>query len=340
MSGKQFQVCDWPAVRAALRRGRSVSASDTAAIRDAVNQFLQRSPERVSKLKAAATSTSEDFPTSKLPLWRTFQEGQYYDDAWERVFDVIDFSDTPRNGFEILDIEDGLTFKKVPEGQKAQVYKVAGEKTVVEFDMYGGGLGWSKKLIDDKEYWSLEHAMTAFRNKWYAARAKTAYALLEAVSSAYDITWQPPVPSAMLEADVSYAAVRDIETINAACYAILTAVKDKGYQLGPDASFVLLYPFALHGRIQRALGVLNAGTAGTFKGVQYTIEAIPTLNLSSESAYYIALPKNKLIWGDRMPLSVFDKFEPASYSVTQYAWGRYGGAIGDSNQIRRCATSA
>jgi len=338
---RKFQVCDWPAVRAALANKKRVDPDTIGNIREVIGGFLSTPPDPLSKsvdIKAAATA--DDFPTSVLPVIRKFQQTEYYDDGWEMVFDVLDFTSSNRNGFEVLDIEDGLSFSLVPDGQKANVYKIAGSKTTVTFDMYGGGLGWSRKLLDDQEYWAIENAVVSFRNQWYADRSEIAYALIEALGSTYNVAWQSPVPASLGSTDANYTAVRDIETINYACNAILTAVKSKGYGVSPKSPFVLLYPLALMSRVRRALGLLNNSTAGPdFKGVQYNVIPVATMGLSASTSYYVAIPGKKLLWGDRMNLTVLEDFDPASYSDTQYGWGRYGGAIGDSNQVRRCAIS-
>ena len=108
-------------------------------------------------------ATAGDFATSVLPLITKFQLTNMVDSAWESVFDVMDFTNVPRNGFEILDVEDGLTFNEVPEGEKAKIYKMAGAKTSVTFAMYGAGLGWHRRLFDDREYWTAENNAVAFR---------------------------------------------------------------------------------------------------------------------------------------------------------------------------------
>lgn len=332
---RKFQVLDWPAARAAL--GGRTDPETVGNIRAAINEFLAKPPERMSRFQNAASA--QDFPDSVLPQVSKFQELSFYDDGWESAFDVMDFSASKRNGFEILTVEDGLTFESVPEGQKAKVYAMSGDKVTVHFEKIGGALGWSRTLLDDEEYWAIDNAVAAFRNKWYATRAETAYALIEALGSAYNVTWQTAVPTSLASTDANYTAIRDINTINKAGYDILNAVKDSGYGITPSTPVVLLYPLALAARIRRALTVQNWGLSGEFPGVQYNVIPIPTLSFASATSYYVVLPKNKLVWGDRMSLSVFDEFDPASYSDVQYGWGRYGGAIGDSNQLRRCAIS-
>jgi hypothetical protein len=47
-----------------------------------------------------------------------------YDDAWQQVFKVLDFTGTNEAGWDILDVEDGLAFSKVPIQGKAQIYSL------------------------------------------------------------------------------------------------------------------------------------------------------------------------------------------------------------------------
>jgi len=334
--GKRFQVLDWPAVRDALRR--NPDAETRGNINNALNAFLGTQPDRTSRM-FQNIATSQDFPEGDLPMAAQFQKLSFYDDGWEQIFTVRDYTNSDRPGFEIFTGQDGLTFEVVPEGQKAKVYAMSGTKDTVYFEKIGGGLGWTGEALDDQDYWTLDNTIVAFRNKWYAARAETAYALIEALASGYNITWQAAVPTSLASTDANYTAIRDINTINKAGYEILNAVKDSGYGITPSTPVVLLYPLALAARIRRALTVQNWGLSGEFPGVQFNVIPIPTLSLTSTTSYYVALPGNKLVWGDRMNLTVFDEFDPASYSYVKYGWGRYGGAIGDSNQLRRCATS-
>ena len=134
--------------------------------------------------------------------------------------------------------------------------------------------------------------------------------------------------------------LRDINTINAACLKILTAVKDKGYGVGVNTRFVIVAPLALQSRLKRATGLLNAGISGSLGGLNYTVDVVYTLMLAvSQASYYVCLPGIKSISGRRMDLTVFDQFDPKSYSDIAVGWARLGAAIGDTEQISRCATA-
>jgi len=306
------------------------------AFRAASNVFAQTG-DRSKAMQAFATSG--DFPDSVLEVMQRYQQTTYFDTGYERVFNMMDFRGVPRNGFQILDVTDGLTFQKVPEGDKVKINKFSGAKTEVTFDMYGGGLGWHRRLFDDKEYWTLENNAIAFRNKAMSSKAQDFYDLIDAVPATHDLAWQAVTPSGVSTASENYNAIRDINTINKACEDILIHVKDLGFGVTPASQFVILAPVQLRGRIAQALGMVHQPFAGSVPLLTYGIEVVYSLMLSSSSKYYVILPKQKIMGATRMDLTIFSKFDPESYSDIAVGWQRYGGAIGEIKQLVRCSTS-
>jgi len=303
----------------------------------AVQRFAGASEKPEIRAAMQYFASTGDFPTSVLPLLKTFQLTNAFDMAWQSVFQVVDMTASQRNGFDIVDIEDGLSFNEVPEGDKAHIYKMGGAKESVTFVMYGAGLGWHRQLFDDREYWTIENNAVTFRNKWFYKKSQVAYALIDAISSSYNLAWQAVTPASFANTNENYDAIRDANTISKACETIYLAVADKGYGVNVNSPFQILAPIQLRNRITRALGVLNAGISGAQKAVQWNVSPAYTAMLSSSSVYYVALPGQKTIWAERMPLTVLDKFDVVSYSDIAVGWGRYGGAIGDSAQFQRCA---
>jgi len=288
---------------------------------------------------AQAFGTSADFPTSVLEVMRKYQLTTYFDTAYEQVFDMLDMRNSNRNGFDILDIQDALTFLLVPEGMKAKVYGMSGAKVSVTLDMYGGGLSWSRRLFDDREYWTIENNAVAFRNKWYSTKATNFYALIDAVGVAQNIAWQAVEPAGVPNTNENYNCIRDIQTINLACQTILLNCRNKGYGITPNTPFIILSPIQLKGRLARALGLVQQPFAGSVSRTYYNVTPTYTLGLAASDVYYVILPKQKLMGANRMDLTTYAKFDELSYTDIAVGWGRYGGAIGDSQQIQRCATA-
>lgn len=295
-------------------------------------QHFMRVPQRDPAIKAALQqfTTKGDFPAEILQVLEKFHATPDWDNGFEQVFDIRDFTSSNVSGFDILDVESGLTFAKVPVGDKIKVFKMSGAKTSVGFDRYGGGLNWDRTWFDDKQYWTIEDTAIAFRNKAYASRAANFYALIEAISD-QDLAWQGVTADSQ--------AVRDAKTINKAALDILTAVKDKGYGVNANTQLILLAPLALMSRVNAALAVVNQAFAGAPRTVAFTIKPVYSLMLTATTKFTVCLPGKKTKGGYRMDLTLFNLFDPLAYADTVAGWMRYGGAIGDTDQFKVCATA-
>lgn len=292
-------------------------------------QHFMTMPEKDKAFLAALQqfTTKGDFPTTINDVLMKVHAIPDWDNGYEQIFDIRDFTGTNQGGFDILDVASGLTFNKIPVGDKIKIYKAYGSKVSVTFDRYGGGLNWDRTWFDDRQYWQVEDTAIEFRNKAYQSRAANFYALIEAVTNA--TTYQ----GSSTDSEVT----RDIKTIQAACLAILTAVKDKGYGTSANTELVLLAPLALRDRINKALTQLNQAVAGSSSSILYNVRPVYTLMLSSNSYYYVALPGRKIKGGYRQDLTLFNMFDPLAYADTVAGWQRYGGAIGDTDQIEKCS---
>jgi len=295
--------------------------------------------DRVDRLKAQLQgfTTAADFPGSQLPTIQKFQEVEYYDDGWQMAFDVKDMAYTRRNGFAMLNIQSGITFNLTPTGDKALLYQMSGDREFVWFDRYSGGLSWDRTLFDDEEWLTLEDQAIHFRNEAFRSRAAVYYALIEALPAAQNVAWQAPTPAALLVTDRSYEAVRDANTMNLAAQQIILATQNSGYGVNPQSSFIVLCPLQLRGRLKRALDIGLDATSNAVKHIDYTFQTVVTTMLATTNVYYVILPRNKMKVGLRMDLTSFTDFDMLSYSDSQVGWMRHGGAIGDVQQLRRCA---
>lgn len=306
--------------------------------RGAMNAFLA-APDRNVQLKAAMQhfATKGDFPAEILQILEKFHATTHFDTSYEQIFDIRDFTSSQVGGFDILDVSSGLTFAKVPTGGKAKVFKFSGSKATVTFDKYGGALGWDKVLIDDAQYWTLEDNAVEFRNKYYAMRAQAFYDLIDAVGSGENVSWQAVEPVSVPSTAENYNAIRDVITIETACQTILTDCKNKGYGVTPQSQFYILAPVQLRSRILRALSIVQQAFAGSTARLTYNVTPIWTLMLSATDKYYVVLPKQKMKGGYRMDLTLFNETNILEYTETVAGWCRFGGAIGDTDQVKRCS---
>ena len=289
--------------------------------------------------RVQAYGTSADFPATVLEVLAKFQPVSYFDTAYEEVFDMIDMRSSNRNGFDILDVEGALSFALVEEGAKAKLYGMSGAKVTVTLDMYGAGLSWSRRLFDDREYWTLENNAIEFRNQWFYTKAVNFYALIDALPAGVNLAWSAVTPAGVPNTNENYDAIRDINTINQACENVLLATRNKGYGVSPASPFIILAPIQLVGRLSMALGLVHQPFATSVPRMVYNVTPRYSLMLAASDVYYVILPKIKTKGADRMDLTIFTKFDELSYSDHSVGWGRYGGAIGDTDQFQRCSTS-
>jgi len=92
-----------------------------------------------------------DFPASVLPVIEKFHAVPDYDNGFEQIFDIRNYAGSKRNGFEIRDVESGLTFARAQQGTPIQVYQMSGTHTTCYFNLYGGALSWSRLLETSME---------------------------------------------------------------------------------------------------------------------------------------------------------------------------------------------
>jgi len=302
-----------------------------------VQEFMEdRKAHQEVVQKIQEFTAASDFPTSILPVIEKYQQVTYYDNGYEQVFDVKDMSSLRRNGFDLMDIASNVQFLKTPLGKKAKLYQMSGEKEHIYFDRYAGGLNWDRQLFDDEEYLTIEDQAIHYRNAAYQTRAAVFYALIEALPAAQNIAWQAH-PDGVAAGNRGYLAGRDAATMNLAAQTILLNVLNRGYGVTPqNTTFIVLTPLQLRGRIKQALGIAYDVAAAT-PVIDYKFQQITTTMLTTTNVYYVILPKCKLKAGYRMDLTTFTDFDILSYTDAQVGWMRYGGAIGDIQQLQRCA---
>ncbi len=335
---KGNMIADWRKVDFSTDPGRGQFL-------EAVQHFMERPRKAAEEIRAriAEFTTPGDFPTDAVDAIARFHQVDDPDTGWSEVFDVIDFTGTKKNSFDIVDVSSGLAFRAVKPGEKASVFKVSGDKVTVDFDLYGGALGWSKLWFDDEEYWKIEDAAKEFRARWYANKAQAHYDLISAARPDTDVAWQGDTGDDK--------AVRDAATINYACSQILSDMQGLGFDVNANSTFVVVCPVQLMARLRNALRITLVGNvAGAVSGesseVNFNVRLVVTTRLKTNdlssadtSNYFVALPGKKIKSGNRMDLTILSEQDVLAYAETVAGWGRYGATVGETKQLRRCATS-
>ena len=249
-----------------------------------------------------------------------------YDNGYEQIFDVMDFSGTTASGFDVADVISGLSFKKIIPGEKAKVYSMGGGKERCYFDYYGAALGWHKALFDQANWWAIEDTAKEFRNRAYYSRAEVYYMLLEAAADAKGCC-------AVSGGADTLAQIAN--SLNLAAQTILTDTQNKGYGLNPATTqFIVLTPIQMRGQIRQALGYRSQNYSDAERVIDYQFTQITSMMLTNPNRVLVILPKRKLKIGYKMDLTLFDDFDILSYTDTVAGWMCHGGCIGDTDQIQ------
>lgn len=276
-----------------------------------------------------AFTTTGDFPVSAIDVIEKFHVLTNYDNGYEQIFDVKDFTGTTTPGFRMTNVQSGMTFERVPIGDKIKLKQMSGTQEFVFFDYYGGGLNWHRSLFENQEYWTIEDTAMEFVNKAYARRSEIHYALLEAALDLKTcITLTDPGCN-----DCSEYARAVAIAINTAIARILYAVQNKGYGATPSTIIKILAPLELMGIVKEALNVRLQHFTESQASVNYTIQPIYTMMLTNRTRIGVFLPKMRIKSGNKMNLKTFSSFDMLSYSEGSTGWMSYGAAVGDLDQI-------
>jgi len=297
-----------------------------------IQAFVKDHAELRKAMQMQEFTTTVDFPQSILPIIEKFHVTRFFDTLFEEIFDVRDMSGSKRNGFTVHDVTHGLTFNRVKVGEKLKVYQMEGDKAECYYDWYGGALDWHRGLFDDEEWWAIEDNAIAFRNVAFESRARTFYALLEAVGdskSACVGLEDPHCNDSCVAMPTAFAVA-----MNNAAEALIGRNLNKGYGINPQTTqIIILTPLHLRGVVRLAMGVNLQHFGDSPKIVDYNFRQITTTMLTNPNRILVILPKLKLKAGYRMDLTLFSDFDILSYSDTQAGWMRYGGCVGDVDQI-------
>lgn len=298
--------------------------------RKAKAQYLKEKAA-IAEAKLQAFGKPGDFPASVLPVIEKFHAVPDYDRAYEQIFDIRNYAGSKRNGFEVGNVTSGLTFERAQTGVPIQVYQMSGTKATCYFDLYGGALSWSRLLFDDEDWWTVEDNAKAFVSAAYSSRSQAFYTLLEAVGDAKGCCDLVAAPANCAGCDVT--TVRIALSLNMMARTILMACRNKGYGLNQNPQMIVLTPIHLRGHVKQALGLTQNQFQGAEKWIDFNFIHLTSLMLTNHNRLYVILPKRRLKGGYRMDLSLYSDFDILTYADVQAGWMRYGGCIGDTDQV-------
>ena len=293
-------------------------------------QAFMNQPVKQYQKKIQAFGVSTDFEKLTKDAFNVIIEEDNFDLKWEQCYRLVTLG-KGQDSWEIANVENGITFNKVEEGERIEVNSMSGTKITAYVDYYGGALGWTDKMIRFRKIPMMVDMAMQFRNKFYTNKADNHYALLATAAALNTTAYQGVAADGQLQ--------RDIQTINQAAFTLTNRNKDKGYGDMASATLVMYANPLDKRRINAAFRATTQAAAanGTVaQQVEYNINVQYTFNRNVVGgAPILILPKNKIQRAEPMAPKTYNApTDVLTLNETQAVWAIYGAIVGDSDQAQ------
>ena len=286
--------------------------------------------------KIQAVDVSSDFDELLSNAFNVTTAMDYFDMFYEEAFREVTLG-TNQDHWDVYTVTKALTFYKVPEGGRVKLDTLHGKRIAAYVDYYGGGLGFTDRMIRYRQIAAMVDMAAQFRNAFWKNKADNHYALLAAASALnvtpYDTTAYGSAAGAPLLVNVW----NTIKTINKACTDLVERNKNKGYFTSPDVR-LLMYA-RKHDQGQLSAAFAASGTspqpANQNLKVEWNIDIKYSLNDNLTIGQpIIVLPGNKIQRADDMqPTTFVAPQDPLTLNQVQAVWAIYGAIIADTDQV-------
>lgn len=280
-----------------------------------------------------------DFPTPTAIVQEKFTELPDLDLGWRNIFVERDYTQVRTKSFSLRTLGSGLTFRKVTPLDSIEIQKVSGTELIVMMDRYAGSIGYDWSWFEDNDWYAVEDQTRDLISKSFDVQAAVIYGLLSASRADSDVAFQGS----------GATVTRDIDTINFAGDAILSSLKDKGMDVVGNPNLVVVAPLELRTRLLHAIRTGYLTTASASGGpteLTHSIQLVLTSKLTNQAGtapltdqYFVCLPGRKNVVGQRQRLAVFESQDILNATTNVAGHIRFGGAVGEPDQSRRCASS-
>ncbi len=296
--------------------------SDIKELATDITEFFQEPAKK--KLEARKFTVTDGNLAGAVPVVDVSVQKSLVDFGYEEIFAPVDMTKSSSKTFDLLDLTNGVVFEQLKEGEKPKVRKVSSGKASVSYLGFGAALGFLDDWFRFNEYYKMDDILVQVRNEYYDSKAKLHYDLFVALGAGINQAF----------------ATDDATTIDNACVQILSDSKKKGYFSSENEPFIVLANPGLKRRLTKAIWPFSVNSNdATSAGPTHNIKSLVTTWHIPTGTYYVILPGNKLKRGNWEDLNAEGQRD-ALRRAEDIAWHtKYNGAIGDSQQVRRCSLS-
>ena len=302
-------------------------------LRAPINAEVMVMQRRGAVLSRLAAQAAEFTAHTNTAAWQNVQNvvAVFADDVgdmdmgWALAFDEVDLTGTPRASFDIVGHTTGFSFRRVPDGHRAEIHGVAGSRVNIPIDTYGGGLGFLQNWFDDQEWWNVEDAANTFRYQESEQKATLHYGLISAVTDTitYDTTGDN-------------ATQKDAISIFKAAAECIVDNRATGLGISAQTPFLLYTHINNWARVLKALAAVVPDTSQKIQPVN--VRVVPTTFVSASYLGWIGAPGRKSKYGRRLNMEVLEDFDLTMRGRDLVGWYRYGSYL-NAAQWRRVPAS-
>lgn len=297
-------------------------------LRKSIQAFMQGVGVKSNDLVIQAFSGSSDLPQLTADVFNVSGNIPTFDTYWQQAFKGVQLK-KGQLMWEIADVASGLTFSLVPEGGKAKIYGISGNKVSASIEKYGAGIGVTWEMVEGRKLYQFVDLMNTTRAKLNELWADIHYGLLATAALVNQIAYQLTATETILE--------RDIATINLGYTTIGSACKAKGYGDTANMPMVIYASPNLKSRIMNTLNVTFSDMVASGK----TYSSVVNYNIQPYFSWNSAIPTDKALMvlpGNKSQNAAYlqelglTERDIESLSDLRTYWSAFGAVMADTDQ--------
>jgi hypothetical protein len=318
------------------KKGQQVMAALCAFMQEpkSVTRKIQAFMQQQRKIQAVGASS--DFDELLSNAFNVTTAMDYFDMFYEDAFREVTLG-TNQDHWDVYTVTKALTFYKVPEGGRVKLDTLYGKRIAAYVDYYGGGLGFTDRMIRYRHIAAMVDIAAQFRNAFWKNKADNHYALLATAGAVNETTFDTSAYGDVAAAAIHTILWNTIKTINTAASALVERNKNKGYFTSPDVKLIMYARKQDQGQLSAAFAATGTSPqpANENLKVEWNIELKYTLNDNiTIGKPILVLPGNKLQRADDMqPTTFVAPQDPLTLNQVQAVWAIYGAIIADTDQV-------
>ncbi len=246
------------------------------------------------------------------------------DMGYKQIFETLDLTLSTTETFKLINVVNGVTFQQLKPYERAKNFDLSSNNSTVPRLIFGALMSMLDDWFTYNQFYQAERLVTSVKAKSASQKAKYHYDLFAALTSGVNQAF----------------ATDDATTIDAAAAQVISDTKDKGYWNGDEPRFVVLANTSLKRRLLRAIWPAATVTGATnLQGPVFNIQGLVLSPFVAATSYYLILPGHQIVSGTWENLNAEPERDAGVRGTNLFYREAFNAAIGDSQQIRRCALS-